>query len=301
MPNTTVGQPVCVAPAGDRCGEGPVWHPEEQALYWTDINRFLIHRFEAAHGCVKSWFFDEPVTALALTNREDTLAVALGSRVLFWKPRLDERRDHGFRLHGWPGVRLNDGRPDPRGSLWVGSMRNNVGADGSPGESGGADGILFRIDPGGAVSEWKRGVGISNTLAWNPGQTKFYFADTLLNRVCVYDYDRLTGAIGGERSFFEGFPRGFPDGSAMDGEGYLWNCRYGGGCIVRVAPDGEIDRVIEMPTANITSCTFGGADYRTLYATSASVDAPSGDRLAGGVFAIQTAAAGQAENRFRVI
>jgi sugar lactone lactonase YvrE len=221
--------------------------------------------------------------------------------VLLWKPRQDERRDHGFRLHGWPGVRLNDGRPDPRGSLWVGSMRNNVGADGSPGESGGADGILFRVDPDGAVSEWKRGVGISNTLAWNPGQTKFYFADTLLNRVCVYDYDRLTGAIGGERSFFEGFPRGFPDGSAMDGEGYLWNCRYGGGCIVRVAPDGEIDRVIEMPTANITSCTFGGPDYRTLYATSASVDAPSGDRLAGGVFAIQTAAAGQAENRFRVI
>jgi sugar lactone lactonase YvrE len=120
--------------------------------------------------------------------------------------------------------------------------------------------------------------------------------DTLLNRVCVYDYDRITGAIGGERSFFEGFP----DGCAMDGEGYLWNCRYGGGCIVRVAPDGEIDRVIEMPTANITSCTFGGPNYRTLYATSASADARPGDRLAGGVFAIQTAVAGQAENRFRM-
>ena len=297
---TTIGEAVCVAPAGDRCGEGPVWHPEEQALYWTDINRFLIHRLQPAHGCVKSWFFDEPVTALALTGREDTLAVALGSRVLLWKPRLDERRDHGFRLHGWPGVRLNDGRPDPRGSLWVGSMRNNVGADGAPGEAGGADGILFRVDPDGAVSEWKRGIGISNTLAWNPDRTKFYFADTLRNQVCVYDYDRLTGAIGGERSFFEGFSRGLPDGSAMDSEGYLWNCRYGGGCIVRVAPDGGIDRVIEMPTANITSCTFGGADYRTLYATSASAGAPPGDRLAGGVFAIRTGAAGQAENRFRM-
>lgn len=296
----TIGEPVCVAPAGDRCGEGPVWHPEEQALYWTDINRFLIHRLKPGHGCVKSWFFDEPVTALALTSREDTLAVALGSRVLLWKPRTDERREHGFRLHGWPAVRLNDGRPDPRGSLWVGSMRNNVGADGSSGECGGADGILFRLDPDGAATEWKRGIGISNTLAWSPDQTRFYFADTLQNRVYVYDFDRLAGAIGGERSFFEGFPRGLPDGSAVDSEGYLWNCRYGGGCIVRVAPDGAIDRVIEMPTANITSCTFGGGNYRTLYATSASLGAPPGDRLAGGLFAIQTEVAGQPENRFRI-
>ena len=81
MPNTTVGEPACVAPAGDRCGEGPVWHPEEQALYWTDINCFLIHRFEAAHGCVKSWFFDEPVTALALTWRwRSVRACCCGSR-----------------------------------------------------------------------------------------------------------------------------------------------------------------------------------------------------------------------------
>jgi sugar lactone lactonase YvrE len=75
---------------------------------------------------------------------------------------------------------------------------------------------------------------------------------------------------------------------------------YGGACIVRVAPDGAIDRVIEMPTANVTSCTFGGGDYKTFYATSASLGAPPGDRLAGGLFAIQTEVAGQPENRFRI-
>jgi len=291
---------MCAAPAGDRCGEGPVWNAEEQALYWTDINRFLVHRFNPGHGCVKSWFFDEPVTALSLTGRDDTLAIALGSRILLWKPRSDERRNHGFRLEGWPAVRLNDGRPDPRGSLWIGSMRNNVAADGAPGEAGGVDGILFRVDPDGAVSEWKRGIGISNTLAWSPDRTRFYFADTLQNAVYVYDYDCYTGAIGGERPFFTGFPRGWPDGSAMDSQGYLWNCRYGGACIVRVAPDGSIDRVIEMPATNITSCTFGGEDYRTLYATSASLDAPPGDRLAGGLFAIRTEVPGLPENRFRL-
>lgn len=294
-----IGEPICIAPAGDRCGEGPVWSPDDRALYWTDINRFLIHRLEPADGCVKSWFFDEPVTALALTDSEDTLAVALSSRILFWTPRSDARREHGFHLAGWPAVRLNDGRPDPRGSLWVGSMRNNVAPDGSPGECGGADGVLFRIDSDGAVSEWKRAIGISNTLVWSPDRTRFYFADTLRNVIYVYDYDCATGAIAGERPFFAGFPRGFPDGSAMDSEGCLWNCRYGSGCIVRVAPDGSIDRVIEMPATNMTSCTFGGADYRTLYATSASQDAPPGDRLAGSLFALQTSVPGLPEYRFR--
>src|SRR5271157_1925610 len=106
----TVSEPVCVAPAGDRCGEGPVWHAAAQALYWTDINRFLIHRFDPGRKSVSSWFFDEPVTALGLTDRDDTLGVVLGSRLILWTPETDERRDHGFQVPGWPAVRSNDAR-----------------------------------------------------------------------------------------------------------------------------------------------------------------------------------------------
>jgi sugar lactone lactonase YvrE len=296
----TIGKPVCVAPTGDWCGEGPVWHAGEQSLYWTDINRFLIHRYSPAEGSVRSWFFAEPVTALALTNRDDMLAVALGSRLVLWNPATDERRDHGFRLPGWPAVRLNDGRPDPRGSMWVGSMRNNVAPDGSALECGGTDGTLYRIDPDGAVAVCRRGVGISNTLAWSPDRSRFYFADTLANAVNAWCYDPLSGAIADERPFFTGFERGFPDGSAMDSEGCLWNCRWGGACIVRLTPDGAIDRVIEMPATNITSCTFGGPDCRTLYVTSAGLGAPAGDRLGGSLFALETDVAGQPENRFRI-
>jgi len=295
-----IGEAECIAPTGDRCGEAPVWNSEERSLYWTDINRFLIHRLELASGAVRSWFFEEPVTALALTHSEGTLAVALGSQIVLWSPRNDDRREHGFHLPGWPGVRLNDGRPDPRGSFWMGSMRNNVAPDGSPGECGGADGILYRVDPGGCVSEWKRGIGISNTVVWSPDRTHFHFADSLRNAIYRYDYDYATGAIANERPFFTDFERGLPDGSAMDSEGYLWNCRYGGSAVVRIDPAGAIDEVVEMPTPNVTSCTFGGKDLSTLFLTSASLDAPPGDRLAGGLFALRSKVRGLPENRFRV-
>lgn len=292
--------PVCIAPTGDRCGEGAVWHAAHSAVYWTDINRFLIHRLTLADQCVRTWFFDEPVTALTLTDRDDVLAVVLGSSVILWEPASDTRHKPIFQLAGWPSVRLNDGRADPRGSLWVGSMRNNVNPDGSSREAGGKDGILHRLDPDAGLSVHRRDIGISNTLVWSPDQRRFYFGDSLANTIWSYDYDRDTGAIQNEAVFFAGFGRGLPDGSTVDADGYLWNCRYDGGCIVRLSPDGKIDRVIEMPVRKITTCTFGGADLTTLFVTTASVDAAPGERLAGGLFAIQCEVSGQAENRFRV-
>ena len=294
-----IGEPVCVAPTDDVCGEGAVWHASHEAVYWNDINRFLIHRFTPADRCVRTWFFDEPVTALTLTDRPGVLAVVLGSSVILWEPDTDVRHDPIFLLEGWPKVRLNDARVDPRGALWMGSMRNNVNSDGSGGVAGGQDGVLFRLDPDGKVTIWRQEIGISNTLAWSPDQRRFYFGDTLANVVRVYDYDPATGAIANERPFLEGFTRGLPDGSTVDSEGFLWNCRFFGGCIVRVAPDGTIDRVVEMPVKNITTCTFGGADRKTLYVTTAKIEAPAGDRLAGGLYAVPTDVAGQPENQFR--
>jgi len=292
--------PICVAPTGDVCGEGVVWHAAHQAAYWTDINRFLVHRYTPADQCVRTWFFDEPVTALTLTDRDDTLAIVLGSQVILWEPASDIRSTPVYRLVGWPTVRLNDARVDPRGSLWLGTMRNNVNNDGSPGKAGGHDGVLYRLDPDGAVSEWACGIGIANTLAWTPGQRRFYFGDTIENVVWTYDYDLHTGAISNRRPFLQGFARGLPDGSCVDSQGYLWNCRFFGGCIVRVAPDGSIDRVVEMPVQNITTCTFGGPDRMSLYVTTAAIQAPAGDRLAGSLFVIRTDTVGQAENRFAI-
>lgn len=295
-----ISPPVCVAPTADVCGEGAVWHASHDAVYWTDINRFLVHRFRPADQCVRTWFFGEPVTALTLTDRPEVLAVVRGSSVILWKPETDARYDPLFHLEGWPKVRLNDARADPRGSLWLGSMRNNVNLDGSPGIAGGQEGKLFRLDPGGIVTTWRKEIGIANTLAWSPDHRRFYFGDTLANCVWVCDYDPATGVIANEQPFLRGFARGLPDGSTVDSEGCLWNCRFFGGCVVRVAPDGTIDRVVEMPERNITTCTFGGPDRKTLYVTTARIEAPPEDRLAGGLYAIGTEVTGQPENQFRV-
>ena len=295
-----MGDVRCVAPIGDRCGEAATWCEEDSVLYWTDVNRFLVHALDTRTNAVRSWFFDEPVVALSLTEDKDELLVALGSRLILWNKSTNARRDHGFRCAGWPNVRLNDGRAGPGGEFWIGSMANNVGEHGEANEAVAGKGELYRVSRNAAPKLFRDGLGISNTVCWSPDNRTFYFGDTMKNTIWAYDYDAESGSIAGERPFFTGFSRGHPDGSAVDSEGYLWNCRFGGRCIVRVAPDGAIDRVIEMPVRNITTCAFGGSDLRTLYITTASILTDPSDRLAGSLFALDVDLPGAAAFRAEV-
>ncbi len=144
------------APTGDRCGEGAVWSAPERAVYWTDINRFLVHRFDEASSSTRSWLFDEPVVALSLTTDPGRMLVCLASKLIWWWPATDRRQDHGFHLDGFPRVRLNDGRTDPLGNFWVGSMKNNVLPDGELGEAGPAKASFSASPPMAASpSGWK--------------------------------------------------------------------------------------------------------------------------------------------------
>ncbi len=288
----------CVAPAGDVCGEGAVWCASEAAVYWTDINRFLIHRLNTETNAVESWYFSEPVVALSLTTEEERLLVALGSKLIWWWPATDRRVDHGFVLPGSPEVRLNDGRADPEGNFWVGSMKNNVLPDGETGEAGGAEGVLYKIAPDGSASAHMDGLGISNTVCWSPDGSTFYTADTLANE--IYAFDVTGDGIDNRRIFFGPDDRGLPDGSAMDRDGNLWNCRFFGGAVLRIGADGALREVIEMPVRNVTTATFGGSDLKTLYVTSASAQRNQGDRLAGSLWAIRTEAPGLSENRVTI-
>ena len=286
----------CVVPAGDICGEGAVWHPEQGALYWTDINRYLVHRLDEAGGTVETWLFSEPVTAVTLTTDPDRLLLVLASQVALWSPPLHPQLHTIFRLAGAPEMRFNDARVDPRGSLWAGTMRNNVGPQGENLDVAFTDGVLYRINPGGIVSEWKKDIGISNTVAWSPDRKTFYFGDSIANAIYSFAYDERSGAISEGRVHFGGHHQGLPDGSVIDDQGYLWNARYGGGCIVRIAPDGNLDRMVSMPVQNPTTCAFGGPELKTLYITSAR----SAERLSGSLFAMEPEVAGLPDGRFRL-
>jgi len=287
----------CVVPAGDICGEGALWHPEQRALYWTDINRFLLHRFNPDRGATRTWLFDQPVTSVNLTTGEETLLLVLGSRIGLWSPHTHPEFKTIHALAESPAMRFNDARVDPRGSLWVGTMRNNVGPHGEDLKVDFAGGILYRIDPEGTVTEQVRDVGISNTVAWSSDGKTFCFGDTTANMLWAFDYDMQTGAIAARRTLLAGFARGLPDGSAMDADGFLWNARYTGGCVVRIAPGGDIDRVVEMPVASPTTCAFGGPGNTTLFITSAR----SSQQLSGSLFALDVEVPGVPDGRFRLV
>jgi sugar lactone lactonase YvrE len=294
-----IGAPICIAPTGDHCGEGILWDAATEAIYWTDINRFLVHRYTIADGALKTWFFPEPVTCVLSTDRKQTFALVLSSGVCLWEADRDLRHPPLFSLPGLPFVRCNEAGVSPDGNIWVGSMRNNIAEDGEPRETGGEDGILYRLHASGSMAELRSGIGISNTIVWSPDNSRFYFGDTLKNQIWSYEYDSTTDSIFQEQSFFCDFDRGLPDGSAIDAEGFLWNCRYGGHCIVRISPDGQVDRVIEMPVANPTNCAFGGRSGTTLYVTSAASAFDQWERFGGCLFAIETNVTGSAIHAFR--
>ena len=291
-------EPICVVPTGDFCGEAATWDAAANCLYWTDINRFLLHAYNVTSNSTRTYIFEQPVVALSLTDHPEKLLVALGSELILFDLAKGASEGLPAKLPGWPGIRFNDGRTDPLQSFWIGSMGNNVGPNGEPLPVTDGKGTLYRYRTGNTLETIETGIGIPNTLCWSPDSKHFYFGDSLKNEIRVYDFNPENGDIGPGTSFFTGFERGLPDGSAMDSEGYLWNCRYGGGCVVRVSPDGGIDKVIEIPTENVTTCTFGGADLTTLYITTAALDRSPEDRLAGSLFAIDTGVRGMPENLF---
>ena len=293
-------EPICIVPAGDLCGEAATWDALANCLYWSDINRFLLHVYDAGSLSTRTHIFDEPVVAISLTDRPEQLLIALGSQLILFNPTSGARQSLPAKLDSWPDIRFNDGRSDPLSAFWIGTMGNNVGPNGEVLPVTEGKGVLLRYKSGSTLEVIETGIGIPNTLCWSPDSRRFYFGDSLKNEIRVYDYNLQSGDIGPGACFFSGFERGLPDGSAMDSEGYLWNCRYGGGCVVRIAPNGDIDKIIEIPAKNVTTCTFGGSDLTTLYITTAAAERVPEDRLAGSLFAIETGIRGMPENRFSV-
>lgn len=277
----------------DRLGECPLWNDRERMLYWIDIRAPALHRCDPSRRSIDSWPLPETVGSIALRGHGGLL-LALQSGIY----HLDKPGDPPTLVvepePDRPANRLNDGRCDPAGRFWVGSM-NELSRD--------PQGSLFRIDSDGRCTRAFGDVFIPNSLAWSPDGRTMYFADTIRSTIWAFDYDVTTGNIANRRVFCDtGNHPGNPDGSTVDAEGCLWNCEYGGWRVVRYRPDGRIDRAIRLPVSNPTCCCFGDADRRTLYITSATQQLTpeqlAQQPLAGSVFAIRLDVAGLPEHRF---
>jgi sugar lactone lactonase YvrE len=174
-----------------------------------------------------------------------------------------------------PGVRMNEGGCDPDGRFWCGSMAY----DQAPGAAS-----LYRLDPDGTVRTVLGGVTISNGLDWSPDGSLAYYDDTATHRVDVFDYDRA-GGLTARRPFVRLPDDGNPDGLTVDAEGGVWVALFGGGAVHRYTPAGVLDVVVELPTAQVTACTFGGPRLDQLFVTTSREGmAPDDDPLAGALF-----------------
>lgn len=290
----------CVVESRDIVGEGPVWHPEQECVYWTDINGFKIHRYVPRTQELETWRFDHPVSTLSLTTDPEWLLVATGPYLILWAPAQDKRIAFAQPERDWPHNRLNDGATDPCGTFWVGSMKNNVGTDGSHLDVEGFAGSLYRVTSDGEITVADVGYGITNTMVWSPDRSTFYCACSIKNVIYAYDYNAEEQTLSNRRVFAQDLAPGVPDGSAMDEDGCIWNCRFSGSCILRISPNGKILDEIKMPVSNITNCVFGGSDLQTLYITTASLHAPESERLAGSLFALHTKVRGLVPSRFHL-
>jgi len=270
-----------------RLGEGPTWDPAERRLLWVDIVRAEVHAYDPASGA-------------------DDLLIRAGSHVGAAKPRAGGgivanlrdgigcyEPDGSFRVLAdlaVPGVRGNDAAVGPDGSLWAGTMRY----DKAPG-----GGRLYHVGPGGDVTTVLDDVTISNGIGWSLDGRLMYYIDTPTGRIDVFDVNSGgRGAMVHNRRVFVdvGHPAP-PDGLTVDADGCVWTALWSGGRVHRYAPDGRLDRVVEVPAPNTTACAFGGPDLHDLYITTARSDDPDAEppldeSLAGALFVLPDAGQG---------
>jgi sugar lactone lactonase YvrE len=285
----------CVIPGDDVLGETPLWCDRTLSLLWLDIDSGRVQRFHPASGRRDVFAFEQRyVGSLALTRDPSVVLVGIDLGLYLFDlgtgalrllcqvedPALDNR--------------LNDGRCDSLGRFWVGTMDNQLHRP---------HGAFYRVDPGGSAHRQFGDVIVSNTVAITPRQDRLYFSDTRRYTTWQFDLDVQTGSISNRRVFVDHTAqRHRPDGACTDAQGYVWNAIFAAGRVVRFAPDGRVDTVIELPVTNPTCVCLGGEELRTLYITTARkfLDRAQLRRepLAGAVLAVDVGVPGVAEYRF---
>ncbi|NEE10554.1 SMP-30/gluconolactonase/LRE family protein [Streptomyces sp. SID7499] len=265
-------------------GEGPTWDAATGRLLWIDILGSRLHTYDPATGRRAVRRTEQHIGAVK-PRAGGGLVLNLRDGIGLLDP------DGGFRwLHHEPvpGRRANDAAVAPDGTLWTGTMRY----DEAPG-----GGTLSRVSGDGSVDVVLDDVAVSNGTGWSPDGRLMYYIDSPTRRIDVFDH--ADGGITGRRTLAEiEEGAGFPDGLTVDAEGCVWVALWQGSAVRRYTPDGELDRVIELPVPLVTACAFGGADLSDLYITTARVGLTRPPALAGSLFVVPGAGKGLAHPPF---
>lgn len=259
--NMKVVEPKFIKSVRNELGESPVWNPNDNSLYWTDIQEKKLYSFSLSDEICRQWSLPERLGSFSFRKGGGIIGAFetgfatfnLDSNELNWLSRPLELGN---------GVRFNDGKTDPFGRFLAGTMDENC-KDFS--------GALWGISEKHEMHKLIESVCISNSLAWSPDGRTMYFSDSTKKVIEKFEYDPATGTLGeqGIHIDFTNQP-GVPDGSAIDSKGGLWTAFYGGGQIIRTTSDGVIDEIIKLPVSQPTCCAFGGPDLDILFVTTAA-------------------------------
>lgn len=296
MADVVVMKPDLVLDARAAVAETPVWDDRTQMLYWVDIENCRIHRFDPATG--EDRFFDAGQMAGSIALRENgSLIAALANGFYYFDFDAGQLNAIADPESDLPANRFNDGKCDPAGRFWAGTMgltkpRQPVGS-------------LYVLDNDLSIRRQVTGVKTSNGLAWSLDHKILYYIDTHCQTVDAFDYDLKSGTIANRRVAVR-IPddQGRPDGMTIDSEGMLWVAHWSGWRVARYDPKtGEQLAAVQLPVANVSCCTFGGRDLDVLYITTArkdlSEDQLGGQPLAGGLFAVHPGVTGLKADRFQ--
>ena len=280
-----------VLPAHNDLGEGPLWHPGEDALYWVDIHGKKIQRYHPESKDYQIFPMPMKVTALALREGGGFI-IASDTGLHFWDPATGEISFIAHPEAGKAGARFNDGKADRAGRFWAGTM-----------EPTSATSALYRLDADGSLHTVETGITISNGIGWSPDNSTMYYVDSLRYTIYAYDFDLACGVIRNRRDLARFEPAfGIPDGLTVDSQGHLWVAFYDGWKVARINPTGNITAIIDFPVARVTSCAFGGRNLDELYVTTAIDSLPEHERqaqpLAGDLFRVKPGVTGIPEPSF---
>ncbi|XP_037090303.1 regucalcin-like [Pollicipes pollicipes] len=266
-----------------QCGEGPHWDAPTQRLLSVDIPGQDVYRWDERRCVEEKLHIDfkndasnphacQTSLVVPIESQPDTYAISTGRAlsVLEWSGGKHTVRDFVQVDDHRPTNRFNDGKCDPQGNLWAGSMGLQTSEPGSLPPGAGA---LYYISPEGAATRVLDGVTCSNGLAWNSSGDRMYYIDTFSYKVDVFDCDLTGPSIGNRRTVYDVKQKGaggFPDGMTIDTSGNIWVAMYFASMVACIDPErGQVVQQLHLPASNITSCTWGGPGHDVLYVTSA--------------------------------